>query len=111
MRFGNGEAPGRRTHSEARRESHGGDRIAAAPDRDRRAAQEVAAATIILSLLASGTAHAAGRITTPCGISPIVAMRQSAMRSLRASATTIFLRRPGAPSTRALNQSVSALSF
>jgi hypothetical protein len=52
--------------------------------------------------------HAAGRNTTPCGISPIVAIRQSAMRSLRASATIIVLRRRGAPSTRALNQPLLA---
>ena len=85
--------------------------VAAASDRNRHAAYEAVAGSIILSLLTSGTAHAAGRNTTPCGISPIVVIRQSAMRSLRASATTIVLRRPGAPSTRALNQSVSALSF
>ena len=31
--------------------------------------------------------------TTPCGISPVVTMRHNPMRSLRASATTIFVLR------------------
>ena len=42
--------------------------------------------------------YAAGRNITPSGISPVVAMRQSAMSSLRASATIIVLRVPLRPS-------------
>jgi len=49
--------------------------------------------------------YAAGRKITPSGISPVVAMRHSAMSSLRASATIIVLRVPLRPSAaRVLNQ-------
>jgi hypothetical protein len=43
-------------------------------------------------------AYGAGRNMTPSGISPVVAMRQSAMSSFRASATIIVLRVPLRPS-------------
>ena len=48
---------------------------------------------VVVSLL-----HAAGRNMTPSGISPVVAMRHSAMSSFRASATIIVLRVPLRPS-------------
>jgi hypothetical protein len=38
------------------------------------------------------TNHYADRRVTPCGMSPVVTNRHSAMRSLRASATTMVLR-------------------
>ena len=56
--------------------------------------------------------HAAGRNIMPSGISPVVAMRHSAMSSFRASATIIVLRVPRRPSAaRARNHWASSLSF
>ena len=58
------------------------------------------------------SSYAAGRNETPCGISPVVASRQSAMSSLRARATIMVLRVPPRPSAvRARNHCASALSF
>ena len=54
----------------------------------------------------------AGRKTTPSNVSPVVTKRQSAMSSLRASATIIVLRVPTRLSAvRARYHSASALSF
>ena len=54
----------------------------------------------------------AGRKTTPSSISPVVTKRQSAMSSLRASATIIVLRVPARRSAvRAWYHRASALSF
>jgi hypothetical protein len=56
--------------------------------------------------------YAAGRNEMPCGISPVVARRQSAMSSLRARATIMVLRAPLRPSAvRAWNHCASALCF
>jgi hypothetical protein len=56
-------------------------------------------------------AHIAGRSETPSGISPVVTMRQSAMRSLRAKATIIVLRNRRPSAVRALYHCANALSF
>src|SRR6266851_2526628 len=65
-----------------------------------------------LWLLDSQAGHAAARITTPSGTSPVVARRHSATSNLRASATIIVvLRAPLVPSVRARYQRASALSF
>ena len=56
--------------------------------------------------------HVAGRKTTPSNGSPVVTKRQSAMISLRASATIIVLRVPlRLSAVRARYHNVSALSF
>src|SRR5258708_26083049 len=72
-----------------------------------------AAKPFVLSLLSfHAVAHDAGRSTMPCGTSPLVTRRQSAMSSLRASATIIVLRvlaRPSAVS--AANPLAGALLF
>src|SRR4051794_12296541 len=53
--------------------------------------------------------HVAARSETPSGISPVVAMRQSAISSLRASATIIVLRvAPRASAVRARYHCASA---
>ncbi len=70
-----------------------------------------AAKLVVLLLLSAVDSHA-GRNTTPCGTSPVVANRHSAMRSLRASATIIVLRVLARPSAgRASNHLARALSF
>src|SRR5205807_279426 len=54
----------------------------------------------------------AGRKTTPSNVSPVVTKRQSAMTSLRASATIIVLRVPlRLSAVRARYHNASALSF
>src|SRR5215211_4727972 len=56
--------------------------------------------------------HVAARSETPSGISPVVAMRQSAISSFLASATIIVLRvAPRASTDRARYHCASALSF
>src|SRR6266550_629953 len=56
--------------------------------------------------------QAAGRKTTPSNVSPVVTKRQSAMTSLRASATIMVLRVPRRLSAvRARYHSASALCF
>ena len=56
--------------------------------------------------------QAGWRSTTPCGTSPVWTMRHSAMISLRARATIIFvLRAPLGPSVLLRNHLASALSF
>ena len=56
--------------------------------------------------------HPAGRKTTPSSVSPVVTKRQSAMTSLRASATIIVLRVPiRLSAVRARYHNASALSF
>ena len=56
--------------------------------------------------------HVAGRKTTPSNGSPVVTKRQSAMISLRASATIMVLRVPlRLSAVRARYHNVSALSF
>ncbi|UUP20008.1 hypothetical protein NTH_04523 (plasmid) [Nitratireductor thuwali] len=53
-----------------------------------------------------------GRETTPCGISPVVTRRHSAMSSLRANAKIIVLRVVPRPSlVRAWNHRARPLSF
>jgi hypothetical protein len=88
MRIG-GEAPGWRAHSQSRPEAMG--RRGSPPPRiviDGPSAQ----ADGCRIYLRVSDQHYAGRRTTPCGMSPIVTNRHSAMRSLRASATTMVLR-------------------
>ena len=72
------------------------------------------AAKVVVRLFLSfrAVAQDAGRRTTPCGISPVVTRCQSAMSSLRASATIIVLRVLPRPSTvRASNHWARALFF
>ena len=89
------EAPRWRLHSSQRRKVHVGlrtppPRIGIGPGRCRFEPQEMCRCL--------PSSYAAGRNITPSGISPVVAMRQSAMSSLRASATIIVLRVPLRPS-------------
>src|SRR5246127_4662055 len=57
-------------------------------------------------------AHGTGRRPTPCGTWPVVARRQRAISSLRASATIMVLRVPPRPSAvRAVNHWARALFF
>jgi hypothetical protein len=74
-------------------ESHGFDRCTTASDRHRSAhrARQTSAETVCDCQLVDLVNHDAGRITTPCGTSPVVTNRHSAMSSLRASATTMVL--------------------
>jgi hypothetical protein len=69
-----------------------GGRVTATSDRHRQTLAWAAKVVVLLSSLPVLFAHDAGRKTTPCGISPVVTRRQSAMSSLRASATIIVLR-------------------
>ena len=62
-------------------------------------------------LLRRPMVHTAARSATPSGNSPVVTNRQSAISSLRASATIIVLRFLLAFSVRALYQRASALFF
>ena len=88
MRIG-GEAPGQRAQSAQRLSSHGFNvGVTATSD----SSADLARAAKLLVLLFHTIAHDAGRKMTPCGTSPLVARRQSAISSLRASATIIVLR-------------------
>jgi len=77
----------------ARHHSHGLDRVTATSTRHRPLARVEAAGGEIGLCRCSVQLLMAGRRSTPCGISPAVANRQSAMRSLRASATIMVFRR------------------
>ena len=86
-----GEAPGRRAHSSQRLGSHGwrsGHRHLGSSSADPCMGRQVVFCCPLFRVFT----HDAGRKTTPCGISPVVTRRQSAMSSLRASATIIVLR-------------------
>jgi hypothetical protein len=104
IRFG-GKAPRRRAHSNERFDDHVLARVTTTSDRKRPAARRTSLGvprTLYLNSLSAGQATC--RSTTPRGTSPVVTMRQSAMSSLRASATIIFvLRAPLAPSVRLRN--------
>ena len=95
MRIG-GEAPGRRAHSSTRHESHRKARVTATSDRHRQPAGEPWAGrgNRLGGPAAAEPAHAAGRRTTPSGVSPVVTKRHSAISSLRANATIMVLRVP-----------------
>src|SRR5215831_3408010 len=80
----------------------------------RQSAESQRECRMVLSVISSlGKAlHAAGRKTTPSSGSPVVTKRQSAMISLRASATIIVLCMPTRLSAvRARYHSASALCF
>jgi hypothetical protein len=107
IRFG-GKAPRRRAHSNERFDDHVPARVTTTSARHRSARQGSFRAGRSETLCACAHclrgAYAACRSTTPCGTSPVVTMRQSAMSSLRASATIIFvLRAPLAPSVSVRN--------
>ena len=67
-------------------------RVTATSDRHRQTLAWAAKLVVLVSFLFDVVAHDAGRKTTPSGTSPVVTRRQSAMSSLRASATIIVLR-------------------
>ena len=111
-----GEAPGRRAHSKPRRADHVQYRVAATSDRQfgSRCAEEPARAPNSAEEYARSGKHfqTAGRKTTPSSGSPVVTKRQSAMISLRASATIMVLRVPiRLSAVRARYHTASALSF
>jgi len=114
IRFG-GEAPRRRAHSNERFNDHVPARVTTTSDRERPARQDrspPACRNFMFALLVNEAGQAASRSSTPCGTSPVVTMRQSAMSSLRARATIILvLCAPLTPSVRLRNHSARALSF
>jgi len=72
----------------------------------------VAKLFVLVSFPFDVVAYDAGRRTMPSDASPVVARRQSAMSSLRASATIIVLRvLPRLSAVRAANHWAKALSF
>ena len=106
IRFG-GKAPRRRAHSNERFNDHVQARVTTTSDRDRPTGSSISAGraeTLCSVPVILVAIQAACRSTTPCGTSPVVTMRQSAISSLRARATIIFvLRAPLAPSVRLRN--------
>src|SRR4029077_1139737 len=110
-----GEAPRRRAHSNERFNDHVQARVTNTSDRDRPAGAgqtSPGGRNRMLALLDGEAGQTACRTTTPCGTSPVVTMRQSAMSSLRARATIIFvLCAPLTPSIRLWNHCARALSF
>jgi hypothetical protein len=109
MRIG-GEAPERRAHSVTRHDSHGANR--AAPPRIVIGASNAGSPKPVFWYSASGRGgHVVARRTTPSGGSPVVTKRQSAIKSLRASATIIVLRAPLAAAVLARYHCARALSF
>jgi len=114
IRFG-GKAPRRRAHSNERFNDHVRARVTTTSDRERQPGgkeRRQACRNSMLGLSAGVAGQTACRSTTPRGTSPVVTMRQSAMSSLRASATIIFvLRAPLAPSVRSRNHWTRSLSF
>src|SRR3954453_370596 len=109
-----GAAPGRQAHSLGRRCSHAC--LGSPPPRIvisgpatgcRRRAQSCS-----ITVGGQTAAGIAERSNTPCGTSPVVTSFQSAMSSLRASATIIVLRvAPRASAVRARYHCASELSF
>src|SRR6266516_1582686 len=94
--------------------SHSRIRIAATSDRHRlpRIQAHSGAEPCFCPFSFYTVAYAAGRNSTPSGISPVVTRRHSAISSLRASATIIVvLRAPFGPSVRMRYHRASALSF
>jgi hypothetical protein len=111
MRIG-GEAPRRRAHSKPRLEDQVQYRVAVTSARHLRLGLDRRANRRTSVVLAYRHHHAVGRRSRPAGASPMVASRQSTMRSLRASATIMVLRvPPRASAVRLLYQSANALSF
>ena len=102
---------GDRPNLPERHKVHGSPRVTATSDRHRQfvAMTRTIAETSVANLLRCGLYDAARR-TSPCGISPIVTKRQSAMSSLRASATIMVLRFLPA-TTRASNHCARVLLF
>jgi len=108
-----GEAPRRRAHSKPRLKDHVHYRVAVTSARHLRfgSRQKSKPQNLSRACLQAGH-HAVGRRSRPAGASPVVASRQSAMRSLRASATIMVLRvPPRASAVRFLYHSASAPSF
>jgi hypothetical protein len=114
IRF-DGRAPRRRAHSNERFNDHVQARVTTTSDRERPAGRDRCLPTcrnVMLALLVGEPDQTASRNTTPCGTSPVVTIRQSAMSSLRARATIILvLFAPLMPSVRPRNHCARALSF
>ena len=99
IRFG-GVAPRQRAHSVEWFNDHVPARVTTTSDRQFGSAPN----SSVVMLVPVNPFQPAGRKTTPSSISPVVTKRQSAMSSLRASATIIVvLRRPLWPSVRLRN--------
>ena len=112
MRIG-GEAPGRRAHSKPRRSGHVQYRVAATSGRHLQSGDKYASGLQKLNCPCPRACHhGAARRTRPSDTSPVVASRQSAIRSLRASATIMVLRvAPRASAVRSRYHSANTLSF
>jgi hypothetical protein len=110
-----GEAPRWRVHSNERFDDHVLARVTTTSDRERSAGQDKsrrACRNLVFALLVGEADQAASRNTTPCGTSPVVTMHQSAMSSLRARVTIIFvLCVPLTSSVRLRNHWARAVSF
>src|SRR6266536_2243754 len=108
-----GEAPRRRPHSKPRFEDHVQYRVVATSDRHLQLGIDTR--TNCRTSVVPGHSqaiHVAGRRSRPAGASPVVTSRQSAMRSLRASATIMVLRvPPRASAVRLRYHSANTLSF
>ena len=106
------KAPGRRAHSSQRRGSRGFG-VGSPPPRMVIGSSSMGCQAVVLFCLPFRVvAHDAARKMMPLGTSPMVTRRQSAMSSLRASATIMILRVALRPSVvRALNHWARALSF
>ena len=87
---------GRRGQSFSRHQCQFESRLPATSDRQFGCAEKPARApnSSVVRLVPVNPFQAAGRNTTPSSVSPVVTKRQSAMSSLRASATIIVLRVP-----------------
>ena len=112
MRIG-GEAPRRWAHSKPRLKDHSpisGCRHLGPSSAARH--QQEGDLQELSSACPQTVCQAAGRRSKPAGASPVVTSRQSAMRSLRASATIMVFRVPPRASTVRLSyHSANALSF
>lgn len=91
---------------------HGSPRVTATSDRQRQfvAITRTNAETIVSIAPRLQALYDAGRRTSPCDVSPVVTKRQSAISSLRASATIMVLRILPAV-TRASNHCARAVFF
>jgi hypothetical protein len=106
MRIG-GEAPRRRAHSKPRFKDHVQGRVATTSVRHLQFG-----INSIASCRISSSRQVAGRRRRPPGASPVVTSRQSAIRSLRASATIMVLRVPlRVSAVRLRYHSANRLSF